>query len=161
MYLCGVHLWGMDASVPHLICEKAGGYMLPVFFCVTKMSRRAACGRKCHKKNHLKTIKISYFGEHRKSPENRRNKRETGHFLTIGMTGFEPAASCSQSINPIGRNPHGCAIFRANVSRSCDEQNRVKEATLRQRCVLWRRVRLPVLPVYENRPVWSYFRHAP
>ena len=32
MYLCGVHLWGMDASVPHLICEKAGGYMLPVFF---------------------------------------------------------------------------------------------------------------------------------
>ena len=32
MYLCGVHLWGMDASVPYLICEKAGGYMLPVFF---------------------------------------------------------------------------------------------------------------------------------
>ena len=101
-------------------CPEKSGY-----FCVTKMSRRAAGGRKCHKKNHPKTIKTSYFGEHMKSPENRRNKRKTGHFLTIGMTGFEPAASCSQIIHPMDGKPHGCAIFRENVSRSCDKQNRV------------------------------------
>ena len=76
-------------------------------FCVTKMSRRAADGRKCHKKNHVKPPIIAYFGEHRKSPENRRNKRKTGLSLCIGMTGFEPAASCSQIMHPFREHPHG------------------------------------------------------
>ena len=140
-------------------------------FCVTKMSRRAAGGRKCHKKNHLKPSKKGYFAEHRKSPENRRNKRKTGLFLCVGMTGFEPAASCSQSIHPMDGKPHGCAIFRADVSRSCDKQNRLlyvtlryftlHYVTLRQKSFLWRRVRLPVLPVCANKLESSYSHHAP
>ena len=38
---------------PGAICSRS--------FFVTKMSRRAAGGRKCHKKNHLKPSKNAYF----------------------------------------------------------------------------------------------------
>ena len=140
-------------------------------FCVTKMSRRAAGGRKCHKKNHVKPSIIAYFGEHRKSPENRRNKRETGLYLCIGMTGFEPAASCSQIIHPMDGKPHGCVIFGGHVSRSCDKQDRLLYVTLRyftllyvtlrQKSFLWRRVRPLFLPVCGSKPVWSCSHHVP
>ena len=140
-------------------------------FCVTKMSRWAADGRKCHKKNHLKPSKKGYFAEHRKSPVYRLILRFSGHFLYIGMTGFEPAASCSQIMHPFCERPHGCVIFGGHVSRSCDKQDRLLYVTLRyftllyvtlrQKSFLWRRVRLPVLPVCGSRPVWSCSHHAP
>ena len=88
-----------------------------------------------------------------KSPKNGVFKPFSGPFNLIGMTGFEPAASCSQSMALIRQKTAWLSHSRGAVGTHLEHFRRRSERK--------HPVHLPGLPEYENKQKSPWLHHVP